>query len=103
MSEASDAAPLIAAKQLRDSAHALVREDIALLREGLAERPVGTRIRDRAADEIAGAVDTVREVAAENKAVVAGTVLALAAWFLRGPIARGIETAVERFRDMIDR
>lgn len=98
MSEERDAAPLLAARSLRTSAWELVREDIAHLRTGLDERPVGQRIKDKAADELVDAVDLARDIAAENKAVIAGTGLALAGWLLRGPIVTGIKAAIARLK-----
>ncbi|WP_068076735.1 hypothetical protein [Novosphingobium lentum] len=86
MSESSDAASLAEARDLREQAWALVKHDISGLREGIGERPIGRRIKDAAAEEVVEAIDTAREVASEHKAIVAGTMLALAAWVLRGPI-----------------
>lgn len=100
MSEQSDAEPLLKARKSRRAAHALVREDLKLLQDGLADRPVGQRIKDAAADKLIGAVDTARDVAAENKVVIGGTLAALAAWFLRAPLLRGIEAAWEKLKDL---
>lgn len=100
MSEARDAVPLEEARALRQAAWGLVREDIEHLRTGLAERPVGQRIKDTATDTLVDAVDTARDVASENKAVVAGTLAAVAAWTLRGPIISGIKVAVQRLQHL---
>ena len=102
MSEEQDAAPLLSARALRNSAWDLVREDVAHLRSGLEERPISQRIKDKASDELGDAVDAAREVAAENKAVIAGTALALAGWFLRGPIVDGIKTAATQMKKWKD-
>jgi hypothetical protein len=80
------AAELAEARALRDQARALVTNDIAILRDGLGARPIGQRIKDAATGEVVEAIDNAREVASEHKAIVAGTMLALAAWVLRGPI-----------------
>lgn len=96
MGKDADADPLLAARSLRNAAWDLVREDIALLKQGLADRPVGERVKDRANAEIADAMETARDVASENKAVVAGTALALVGWILRRPIMRGINAGIRR-------
>ena len=102
MSEERDAAPLLAARSLRMAARELVAADIAHLRSGLQQRPIGQRVKDKAADELVDAVDTAREVASENKGVIAGTALALAAWFLRGPIIDGLNAAITRLKEWKD-
>lgn len=102
MSEERDALPLIDARATRDAAWGLVREDTTYLREGLSARSIGQRVKDRALDEIADTVDTAREIASENKAVIAGTGLALAAWFLRMPLINGIKIAAQRLKDLRD-
>jgi len=103
MSEASDAAPLVAAKVLRDAAHGVVKDDIRLLKDGLAERPIPQRVKAAATNKLVDTADTAREVAAENKLVIAGTLAALAAWILRGPIRQGIEAGWEKLKELGDR
>lgn len=100
MSEARDAEPFEEARALRQAAWGLMREDIDHLRTSLAARPVGQRIKDKATDSLVDAAGMARDVAAENKAVVAGTLAALAAWALRGPIVSGIAAAVQRFKHL---
>ena len=78
---------LIEARALREEAWKLVRADIALLQNGLQARPIAQRIKEQAIDEMVDAIDTARDVASENKAVVGLTLAALAGWFLRRPIA----------------
>ena len=102
MSDGSDAAALLAARALRNAAWDLVCEDVTLLKQGLADRPVGQRIKDRANEEFTDAIDTARDIASENKAVVAGTVLALIGWVLRGPIVRGIYAGARRLHKWKD-
>ena len=77
-------------RALRDAAWAMVHADLDTLRADLTERGVGERIKDRAADEAQDAWDSAREVASEHKGVVAGTILAVVAWLLRGPIGDGL-------------
>ena len=73
-------------RALRDSAWAVVRADAEELRADLSTHGIGERIKDRAAEEAQDAWDSARDVASDHKGVVAGTILALAAWLLRGPI-----------------
>lgn len=88
MSEHRDAAILEEARLLREEAWQLVHGDVAALREGLAEKPIGRRIREHAADEIVETIDMARNIASENKAVVGLTIAALAGWLLRAPLSR---------------
>ena len=73
-------------RTLRDQAWAVVRSDIDALQADLTATGIGERIKDRAAEEAEAAWDSARDVASEHKGVVAGTILALVAWLLRGPI-----------------
>ena len=73
-------------RALRDEAWAVVRADVDALRVDLSATGIGERIKDRAADEAEAAWDSARDVASEHKGVIAGTLLALTAWLLRGPI-----------------
>ena len=81
-----DLARLTEYRALRDSAWAVVRADIAALQADLSATGIGERIKDRAAEEAQDAWDSARDVASEHKGVIAGTILALVAWLLRGPI-----------------
>ena len=83
---ASDLARLTEYRALRDCAWAVVRADIDALQADLSAAGIGERIKDRAAEEAQDAWDNAREVASDHKGVVAGTILALVAWLLRGPI-----------------
>lgn len=77
MSEALDQA-----KAARNGAHEAFQLQFAQVREDLAARGIGGRIADRAGEAVADAA----EVANENKGIIAGTLAAVALWFLRGPI-----------------
>ena len=81
-----DLARLAEFRALRDSAWAVVRADVAALQADLSATGIGERIKDRAAEEAQDAWDSARDVASEHKGVIAGTILALVAWLLRGPI-----------------
>lgn len=74
------------AKAARNTTHKAFRAQLAQVQEDLAVRSVGGRIVDRAAEAAGEAVD----VASAHKAIVAGTIAAVAAWFLRGPVIRQI-------------
>lgn len=73
-------------KQLRDSAHALVRERIAMVRSDLAARSV----RDRATDALVGKAQELAhhalDVAEEYPGIIAGSVGAAALWIMRKPL-----------------
>ena len=81
-----DLARLTEYRNLRDAAWAEVSTDFEALKADLTATGIGERIKDRAAQEAQDAWDNAREVASEHKGVVAGTLLALVAWLLRGPI-----------------
>jgi len=70
------------AKTARNTAHDALQLQLAQVREDLAARGIGGRIADRAGEAVADAA----EVANENKGIIAGTLAAIALWFLRGPI-----------------
>lgn len=84
------ATPLSQYRELRDRAWANVRADVEALRIELEQRGIGERIKDRASEEAHEAWATTVDVAAEHKGVVAATLLALVAWFLRGPIGGAV-------------
>lgn len=73
-------------RALRDAAWAVVQSDLDTLKSELSAQGIGERLKDKAAEEAQDAWDTACDVATEHKGVVAGTLLALAAWLLRGPI-----------------
>lgn len=82
----------------RTRAKARLDLGVARVREDLAARGVVGRVLDTAVDEAADAAFEAIEVARANKAVVGGTVAALAAWLLRAPIASVFTSVVDRFR-----
>ena len=79
-------------RTLRNDAWAVVRADAEELRADLSAHGIGERIKDRAAEEAQDAWDSARDVASEHKGILAGTVLALIAWLLRGPIGDALST-----------
>ncbi|OYW47733.1 MAG: hypothetical protein B7Z36_02230 [Novosphingobium sp. 12-63-9] len=92
----SDAKQLSDARALRTEAWAQVRGDVERLRDGLDDKSIGQRIKERATDEVVDAIDTARDVAGENKTVIGLTVAALVGWLFRRPIG-------ELVQDMLDR
>ena len=91
-----DLAQLAEYRTLRDSAWAVVRNDLDALQADLSARGVGERIKDRAAEEAEEAWDQAKNVAGDHKGVVAATLLALAAWLLRGPIGDALSALFGR-------
>ena len=77
-------------RALRDAAWAVVQADLAMLKNDLAARGVGERIKDKVGEEAHEVWDQARDVAGEHKGIVAGTILALVAWLLRAPIGHAI-------------
>lgn len=86
-------------RALRDAAWAMVHTDLDGLRADLTAHGVGGRIKERAAEEAQDAWDNARDVATEHKGVVAATILALAAWLLRGPIGDALAALFGRDDD----
>jgi len=76
---AEDRANRKAARRLFDSRLTQVKAD-------LAARGVPGRIKAKATDEVAKAIEQGVEVAKESKGIIAGTVAALALWLFREPV-----------------
>jgi len=73
-------------KALRDSALALFRADLAMVRADLDERGLGARISDRLGESTMEVIDEAADFAEENKGKVAAAVAAVVLWFARAPI-----------------
>lgn len=73
-------------KALRDSALALFKADLALVRADLAERGVGARIGGRVGESTMEMLDEAVDYAEDNKGKVAAGIAAVVLWFARGPI-----------------
>lgn len=89
--------PLEQAKVARNAAHRNYRLHLAQVQEDLAARGIGGRIADRAGEALAEA----GEIASENKGVIAGTLAALALWFLRGPIIDELGRLWDEYKERI--
>ncbi len=78
----SDPRTISAARALRDEALGIFKADLELAKAESSP----ARIKERAIDEAVVMIDTVRDVANENKTIIAAVVAALTGWFLRGPL-----------------
>jgi len=74
------------ARDLRNSARARFDARIAIVRADVEARSIGGRIADKAAEEARDAMEEALTIARESKGIIAGTIAALALWFLRNPI-----------------
>lgn len=79
-------APLDDLRAARKAAKSALDTRLAGLRGEIAERGVGGRIADAAKDEAAAVLAQGLDIARESKGIIAGTLAALALWFLRNPI-----------------
>ncbi len=85
---------VLSARAARNAARAAFDTRLASVRQDVEARGVGGRIADKAADEALQAFELARDVADENKGVIAGTLAALALWFLREPLLAGLEKSL---------
>jgi len=77
---------LMTARAARNDAKGQLDGSLSAMRTGLEEKGIRERVADGVAEKAADALGQVVEVASANKAVVAGTLGALALWFLRNPL-----------------
>jgi hypothetical protein len=95
MSADADDRAMVEARGLRDAARTIVRDDIATLQLGLAAKPIGQRVRDRAVNKAADLVEVTIDYAMDSKAIIAVTLTAVGVWFARRPLLaltrRGID------------
>lgn len=93
----------VADRQLRDSARAVLTEDIERLRASLGEQGIASRVSTGVTSTIservrAGARDVLAEVraqAGERKGLIAGIIAVIALFLVRGPIFDWIEDLLE--------
>lgn len=78
----SDATTIAQARALRDEALGIFRADLALAKTESSP----ARIKERAVDEAVEMIDTVRDIANENKAVVGVIVASLTGWLFRSQL-----------------
>ena len=78
-------------KVLRDSALALFKADLALVRADVNERGIGARIGKRLGEGTMETLDDAIDYAEENKGKIAAGIAAVILWFTRGPIIDALE------------
>jgi hypothetical protein len=83
------------AREARNSARAAFDARLGKVKSDLETRGVGGRIADKIGEEASDAFDQALNVAKESKGVIAGTVAALALWFLRHPIIAWADGLIE--------
>ncbi len=86
-----NARSLAEARAARDAARVEFDTKLAELRGDPAARSIGGRVADRLASDARAAMHQALDVAGESKGIIAGTIAALALWFLRNPIIAWIE------------
>ncbi|GGC20058.1 hypothetical protein GCM10011371_04690 [Novosphingobium marinum] len=79
-------------KAVRDSARSQFDTRLAQVKTDLEARGIGGRIADKVANDAMAIADEASDVASEHRGVIAGTIVALALWFLRHPIIAWIDT-----------
>ncbi len=79
---------LQAAAERSHRAKRLLRQQIAGLRQDLAERPLPARIASQAAQEAQEIAGDALELAKENRGKIALGLVAAAGWLLRAPLLR---------------
>ena len=89
-------------RALRDAAWAGVEADLAMLKNDLAARGIGERIKDRATEEAHEALDHAVDVASAHTGVVAATLRAVGAGFLRGALRSAFDALFGRDDDEED-
>jgi len=82
---------LTEARAVRDAARAAFDGQLAQLRGDAEAHSIGGRIAERLGDDARATFHQALDVASESKGVIAGTLAALALWFLRNPIIAWVE------------
>lgn len=77
---------LVYDRRLRDAARAVVNADLVHLRADIASKGVVERAVARVSARTSDVIDEASHFAAENKAVIAAVIGALALWFAREPL-----------------
>lgn len=84
----------------REQAWSLLHDDIAGLRGDLEQRGIGGRVADKVGEQAHDVWDQTVDVASSHRGIVAATLVALVAWLLRKPIARGVGSMFGRKHDV---
>jgi len=77
---------LVDARAIRNAARARFESHLAQVRSDLDARGLGGRIADKIGADAAAVIEEGVEIADQHRGIVAGTIAALALWFLRNPI-----------------
>ncbi len=77
---------MIEDRALRDAAMALVKADIAHLRNDLTTKGIGARLMDRVADGANDVLEEAVDVAENHRGVLITLVAAIVLWLSRNPI-----------------
>lgn len=86
----------------RRAARAVVEAEVAQVKADLAARGIGGRIADTVSDKAKATADEALELAQGSKAVIAGTIGAVALWFWRKPLLDGSKRLYSRLRQRGD-
>lgn len=85
------ATQLAQARDARDAAKAAFDAKLAQLRGDSEAQSIGERVQERLGNDARAVFYQALDVASESKGIIAGTVAALALWFLRHPIIAWLE------------
>lgn len=85
---------LSSARALRDEALAVFKGDLEIVKTEISP----ARMKERALDEAVEMIDSARDIAGENKAVIGAVLAALVAWLLRKPLQRLGNSALNMVR-----
>ncbi len=83
-------------RAVRNAARAVFNARKLQVEAALADKPVGTRVSDEARERAKTVAGDAATIARDNVAVVAGTVLLLAAWLFRKPLADWVNMLFQR-------
>ena len=86
---------LEADKAVRNEARRAFDSRFAQVRQDLDARGVGGRITDKLGEDARDMLSEAKDIAAESKGVIAGTIAALALWFFREPIIAWLDDRLE--------
>lgn len=88
-------------RSTRRAARGLFDQRLAQVKADYAARGIGGRIKAKAVDESAKALDHTIQVASESKGIIAGTGAALMLWFFRGPILNAAKGLLGSGQDQV--
>ena len=77
---------MIEDRHVRDAARVLVEVDLQNLRTNLSLKGIGERAVDRITQGASDVFEEARDIATDNKGILAAIIAALVLWFARDPI-----------------